>query len=250
MLFLVAACNKTEPQPGAAGPSGSQQPVTHAGEKKAEFTLAAVDLVKEFIADEKAATAKYKDKIVEVEGVVNTANQELHKGSFSLTGAKKTPTDIAQLLVFCNPVPSQQPRMPWLAKGQKVRVRGQLTANSLALRLLNCQFWELEPPSTPKLTAVQLTEEYAKDEAAAKEKYYDKEIIVEGTVVDLEKTKNDFFLIKLAGAKPDLRVSCTVDEREFNAVKKGQKAVVKGDCSLLRGNGDLTVNTAFLIRDK
>jgi hypothetical protein len=164
-------------QPDAKSKDKAAPDVTAAN---ADFTMTGEALAKEFIADQKAAGTKYQDKVVELDGVVDDANEIiLGNGMFMLVGAKK-PDDITGYLVR----PRQEPRT---RAGQGTEGQGQRPGESVQRSAGGPgQVTELEPPKTPQVTAEQVTEEYARDPAAAKEKYYDKEIIVTGTVADLE----------------------------------------------------------------
>ena len=71
-VFLSLGCNSKDGKPNAT-PS-SPDAGKKAADLKADFSTSATQLAKEFLADEKAATAKYTGKVIEVEGVVNTAN--------------------------------------------------------------------------------------------------------------------------------------------------------------------------------
>jgi hypothetical protein len=250
---LTLGCDK----PAApASPSSGERPGGGASPKQAPaaaFKVNAADLAKEFIADPKAALEKYNGKVIEVEGTVAYANKIINNDrGFLLTGAKKNPNDIVGLNISCETVPAQQDKMWWLGQGQKVKVVGEVfNANNFHVSLKDCQFTELEKSPTPSVSAKELAEAFTKDEAAAKEKYRSKdgpnEIIVTGVVAGLEE-KGGFSSVKLEGAGPVV-VSCTVNKKDYDAVKKGDKVTMKGDLSIFdKTDHTITVNTAFLLK--
>lgn len=208
-------------------------------------------LTKEVIADENGAKAKYNGKIVEIEGQVSTANKVINGDGFFLKGARKEPTDSLGVLVICN-VPSEARGRAWrLGVGQKVKVVGTATI-SVHLYLADCTFEALEPPKTPRVTAKQLVEEMLKDADAAVARYQtpdgrDGDIIVDGIVAELERTKDGERFVKLAGAG-DVTVSCFVQESDFKSVKVGDQITIKGDFSGYYPNKKkVNVNTAFIL---
>lgn len=204
--------------------------------KKPDFKLTAEALVKEVIKDEKAAVKKYKGKVVELEGTVQFANKLVSDRAILINGAKRNPKDVVELNVICNSTPARLESAWWFGKGQKIKVVGKLTiANDLGVSLTDCTFTQIKPSPTLKVTAKQLTADFVKDEEAAGKKYLidaliPKEIIVEGVVGQLMKTKDDLFLVELTGTAAHT-VRCVIDQKEWKTLKKGDQVTIKGDCS-------------------
>ncbi len=258
-LGLVAGCGR---QPGQSGTASTQQTGTAespGGHPEAaqppELKTTAEALAKEAIADPTAAEAKYKGKVVEVDGQVAFANKIVGDNRmFSLTGAKKQPTDAVSRDVMCTPRPDQQDRAWGLGRGQKVKVVGRVTGvNTFGVSLSDCTVAEEGPNPTQTVSAEQLAADYAKNPLAAEKKYlagekYAKEIIITGTVADL-KTKNDFYVVRLAGSGP-VAVDCTVKKEDWESLKKGEKVTIKGDLSFAydaKANA-VVVETAFVLK--
>ena len=85
--------------------------------------VAAAKLAADHVADEKAADAKYEHKQVLVEGVVAaTTKDEFGSPSLVLAGAKK---DDQTVQVTCTFTKDAAERAGKVAKGQRVRVKGQ-----------------------------------------------------------------------------------------------------------------------------
>jgi hypothetical protein len=222
--------------------------------KEVAFKVSANELAREFLADPKKAFDKYKGKTIEVEGGVEFANKLIgdDKG-FTLNGAKKDPKDVLALNIFCVVPAAHKEKAWWLGKGQKVKVVGELyNANSLAVYIKDSDFSELEPSPTATVSAQQMTADFAKDEAAAKNKYLNegmnpKEVIVEGVVADLV-TKPGSYIVVLEGTKP-VSVACATKKEELDGLKKGDKVTMKGDCSLFTKNDNMVnLNAAFILK--
>jgi len=255
VLGLAVGCGQDNkpvpagPKGGPGGPKGGGRQTGAAKDPK--FKLTAEDMAKEVIADQKAALAKYENQVGELEGLVNRDNQVIAEHAIYVAGAKKQPTDVLGLNILCTLADEGKDKVWWLGKGQKVKVVGQVTgANSFAIALDRCSVTPLGESPTPKVTAEQIAADFAKDEEAAKKKYkienfMPQEIIVEGTVADLEK-KNDFHLAKLAGAD-GVTVSCTIDKKTWEGLKKGDKVTIKGDLSVF-SDKKVGIDTAFLLK--
>jgi hypothetical protein len=248
MVALVAGCGGGDSKPGKPGDSHkavAQDPA---------FKLTAEAFAKEALGNQKGASDKYNGKVVELEGQVDSANRVITDKGIYLTGAKKNPTDVVGLNLLCTPGESAKEKIWWLGKGQKVKVVGKVIGISpLAIYLDECTITEQGQSPTPKVTADELTEAFSKDEEAAKKKYggdalSPKEIIVEGTVAALDKTKNDFYIARLEG-KGGLTVGCTLDKKEWESLKKGDKVTIKGDLSgFYKDEKNVNVNTAFVLK--
>jgi hypothetical protein len=161
--------------------------------KTIAFRTTAVALVKKYLADAAALNKKYRNKLVEVEGVVYHANKYLSTSGIQLAGVKKKPDDFGQTVVICDVDPKDG---PWwlLGRGQKVKVVGHFVGGTDFLDgvvLKDCRITPLEPSPTRQVTAVQLTADFAKGEDAARKKYFGKgrevELIVGGNIAGLRK---------------------------------------------------------------
>jgi hypothetical protein len=250
-LLLLSACGQKSGEPTNSGNAPNRDGGTPVVRGPADFKTTADAITKEVIADQKAAEKKYNGKVVEVEGEVSTANKIINPNGFSMKGAKAKPTDAVGVVVICT-VPKGAEGKAWrLSSGQRVKLVGTAAVGH-AVYLNDCTVEPLEPATTAKVTAKGLAEEVVKDADAARKKYqtpegYPKEIIVEGVVAALEKTKDGFHIVKLAGAG-GLTVNCTVDEKDFAALKTGDAVTIKGDFSnYYPEDKGVTVNTAFVL---
>jgi hypothetical protein len=259
-LLLVPGCGKDRPAPSPE-PSSTKPPVavdktpkSNAGKAPVEppktdrpaYTVTAIGITEEFAKDRVAAEKKYKDKLIEVEGTVTsvTQNSVRRTADLSLLGSKKPGEALARQVV-CEMKKSLVGKVGLLGKGQKVRVKGKLDSESGGnVTLKEVEYEELTPSSVPRVTAQMLAKEFAQDKEAAAKKYGDKEVIVEGTIVDLaEKDRN--CSVKLAGSDK-LVVTCNVEEDEFKTLKKGEKVRLKGELSLFV-SGEVVIVAAYLV---
>ena len=233
-------------------PAGSDPPA-----KDPQFKTTAEALMKEFFADEKAALAKYKNKVVEFDGTVLFATKMLGEDRITITGAKKKPGDYVTVNLYC--ILSSQESMEkawWFGKHQKVKVvelglRGQ---RAWGLPERCCVVTETGPNPTPKVTAEALVEEFIKDPEGAKMKYKEgeygmKEVIVDGTVEGTETTKDGLNRVILAG-KDGGTITFAVDKKVKEGLKKGDKVTMKGTLSGFfdTAKKQLNVSTAFALK--
>jgi hypothetical protein len=265
-LAVVTGCDTKGPATDAKGTPGASEDKSppRAGKTKAgndppaknpEFKTTAEALVKEFLAGDKAALAKYKNKVVEIDGSVLFANQIIGADRITLTGAKKNPTDIASVDVSCILSSAGLEKAWWLGRGQKVKVVGKVVdyTSTFGVFLGHCTVAEAGANPTPKVTAEALVEEFVNNPEAAEKKYTEseyvkKEVIVEGIVHATEARSDGFYFVILAG-KDGSTVSFTVDKNATEELKKGDKVTLKGDLSLFDKNKkQLTVNTAFVLK--
>ena len=84
------------------------------------------------------------------------------------------------------------------------------------------------------ITAAELQQAYAANEATANAKYLDKTLEVSGTVAGMEKNQDGKTVIYLDDALSG--VGCTLRDADAT-VKEGQTVVVKGFCSGSNGMG-------------
>jgi hypothetical protein len=241
----------TSTPPKANNPPGKIDPLPAVGSEAIKITADA--LTKEVIADTKAAQAKYNGKIVELDGRVDSAKKLLNGYGFSLQGAKEDPTDIIGVLVMCK-VPREAHRAWWLMSGQRVKATGtvRIADPPRMVVLDDCKF-ELQEPAAKPLAAKDLAEAVLKDADAVRKKYQnpeggdDVEIMVKGTVAELEKNDRGFRIVKLAGSK-GVTINFAVDDRDFAALEVGDVVIMKGDFSGYNPQKKgVTVNTAFVL---
>jgi hypothetical protein len=216
------------------------------GERMTEgktIAVSDVQFAREFEDDEKAAIRKYRNQILEVDGVVlSTAPTELLlKGSFDSAAGKGK-------RIFCRMAGASQAKASKLSVGQSVKVKGRCeqSAGNGPVPLSWCEVVDAGHDPALTVSAAALTQAYAKDADAADAQYKNKELFVEGDFVAVHEDKSGFAphpLIVLAGA--DERGAMTLhvegsfpnsDHQALAGLKVGQKVTLKGECRGRVGN--------------
>jgi hypothetical protein len=264
VLLLVSSCGKDRPtapspEPGStklmvtakeSKPEPGKSPVEPPKAERPAYTVTAVGITEEFAKDRKPAEKKYRNKLIEVEGTVSSASQNRirQEGKVELMGFKEKPDDLVPRKVKCIVKQSLAGRVGLLGKGQKVRVKGRFdTIDGGDVCLKDAEYEELTPSSVPLLAAEALAKAFTEDKNEAAKKYGNKEVIVEGIIVDLAE-KDGQFSVKLAG-NDNVRLSCTMlHEDEFKTLKKFVKVRIKGEVSLFDSR-EVTIDSAFLVNN-
>src|SRR5262249_36235988 len=107
--------------------------------------VSAEDIAKEFSRDEAAGLAKYKDKIIQVHGDVDSVGPI--KTLVYLKGARKSPLDKGELLLLLQIKLDSVAKSVRLSKGQRIQAVGkflQSDGNSHTLTIGECTVTELE----------------------------------------------------------------------------------------------------------
>jgi hypothetical protein len=133
-VLVLAGCGGTTSKPADGGPSkdgGQSDP------DKAEVKVNADALAREYATDAKAADAKYKSKVVEVEGVAK--NPTVGVGDPAVTvGEHKGPGMDLPLLVVAAFRKAEGDKVGKLTQGQKVKVRGKCLGGQGTVNLVDC----------------------------------------------------------------------------------------------------------------
>lgn len=155
--------------------------------RSADFSLSAEELQAEYQRDKGAAEKKYKDKTIELSGVVKAVYND-DPGIVGLAAGKRT------LGLPCVMIEKE----PWarVAPGQTVKLKGSWPAFGDLPALCECVIVEAGPNPAVVLTAEKLADEYAADVEGVKKKYAGKPVILSGEVVenkidDKGRNKND-----------------------------------------------------------
>jgi len=224
-VFAAVGCSANVSTP----PGGTSQ--------KPDFTLTAVDIAKEFETD-KAAANKYKDKLVEIDGVVNFLTPRPSDTVVTLFGYKADPMKPNERFIMAVFDKPEVEKVLALAKGQKLKLRGKVQGDFAGhVSVIECVVVEAGPDPTIKVSAADLTKAYATDEKDAEGKYKEKEVLVEGVVVEIKKGGfGDTLILEGFDEKSDkpVRVSAAVpgdNKAAFEALKKGDKVKIKGEQS-------------------
>jgi hypothetical protein len=140
---------------------------------KAAFSLIAADFAKEFNADSNGAKIKYKDKVIELSGVVKSFGFD--ESHFVLEGTV--------VCAMADPTASTK-----VVPGQKVKVKGKFHDQAVVPTLLSSVFVETGSYEGIAISAEQLGKEIAADRATTEKKYDGKWLILTGEVVEKKKS--------------------------------------------------------------
>lgn len=91
---------------------------------------------------------------------------------------------------------------------------------------------KLKPDFT--LKASDLVKEFEVDEQASNKKYWDKVILVDGVVKQVEKDERGFYSVALGDTTSMSSVRCSIDSLHSNeaaAVQQGSRIAIKGICT-------------------
>jgi hypothetical protein len=192
---------------------------------KPDFTVTSEALAKEFLADAKAAKAKYKAKVIEVSGPVTGLLFEDDKAAVSLQGAEK---DVLGVFFNCTLLGAHRDAGTRLDKGQKVQLVGKFhDASGSVVMLFDCSLKELEPSKIFDVTAAAVAEEFQKDAKAAQKKYNDQWILITGEVIALP-TKENYSYVTLKGKDP-VNVRVTLAGSAQKQLTKGQTVTLHAE---------------------
>ena len=210
---------------------------------KPDFTLTSADFVKEFKTNAKDAHAKYKDKVIELTGVIASIGTNAGgEAVFLLEGPDPKGFDWTA-------VSFSEPR-PWkkAAPGQKVKLKGKVHPDVSLAMLVYPQIVEVTGDEPPKLTADDLGQEYAKGIEAAEKKYDKKWIILSGQIEKINE--KDGILFKTKEKTPQVFARFAPDQ--FKLVKDwkpGQNVTVIGQYLLNLGKDSVSLITSLPVDD-
>jgi hypothetical protein len=245
-LALLVGCSGNQPIGGdkekKSEAAGTPQPrkaeeggeVATAQQRKADFTLTAEEITREFLADEKAADKKYKGKVLaitgDVEGVGSPEGGQI--AIIILKGARKNEQDLSGSRVSFVPVPAFTETALKLSGEQKVKVTGEYAEYDNFVRSIGVTKGSLEELSKPEnlvsISAADLAREVGKDSKAAEAKYAGKDLIVSGEVEELvRQPEKGLYFTQLKG-DGKRSVAIFMGAQDFTYLKKGRTARLRG----------------------
>lgn len=222
----VALDKKPEPRP-------KPPPTEDISKVAPAFKLTAEDFHKEYEADKNAAAQKYKGKVIELSGEVQTVKRIDADRSMLLLKVEKS-----FFGVQCVTTEEQ----PWakVAPGQQIKIKGKWPEFSAGAAIIDCVFVETGEYAAIRISAADLAKEYAADGEAAVKKYDKKYLVITGEVVSKEFNSVGAGAVVLkTGNKVKVECSFTADEKDVvKAFKVGQSIKVVGQFTLNFASGD------------
>ena len=200
-------------QPDASGPEQARKP---------DFVVSAPDFAREFLANSDKATAKYKDKVIEVEGEVRDVFCQSGGGDalIRLAGVVEPESQGSLMGVWGHAPPKQLRRAFELSRKQKVKLTGIFSDQISSYVMLDkCTFEEISKSEIIKVTAEEIAKEFSKDALEAEKKYADKDILVTGKVESLKTDGNEKVTLR---ESDKIRVSVYVFYKDTSYLRVGQ----------------------------
>lgn len=244
LILAVAGCGQkpatNSTTPGGSGPAPTQ-PVP------SESVLSASQITRDYATDGKGFNAKYKGKVVVVEGLVTSPDAIDEGKHWTILAGYEKPGDPVCYKVNCAFVGKDQDKAAGLAFDSWIKVRGQCLAHSdtrSAVCLLECTLLDVEArvslPLLPSEKAIsvgdaQLAMEYAADEMAADKKYGTRAVEIDGTVHSSGYPATELYLLgtfdlkKMSGRQVYCQMAPAA-RAKAEVLTPGQKVKVRGRC--------------------
>jgi len=210
--------------------------------KPADFTLDAKAWKEEWKKDSAAAGAKYRGKVIELSGAVDSADQD----PFGAVGYVFLLGPGDDQGVRCATVDKE----PWakVSPGSKVKIKGVAPDADLGMDggLVKCVITEAGPNPAIVTSARQLAADFTADREGAKKKYDEKWVIADGEVSSITDKQR----LILSGQGPT-QVPCEfpsiTDKGPLVGVKKGDKVKMFGRCYVLTESNKIALDRCMLI---
>jgi hypothetical protein len=224
-----------------------------AGEKgksrKPDYSMSAIDLTKEFIANKDDAKRKYEGKLIEVSGkVYGVRGSWGREVGVELEGHKDSKG--YRQGVYGVLLPEFHAKGNYLSSGKNVKITGEFSYwDSMSIFVVKCKLEEMEKSDIRSIKAEDLVDEFAKDSKAAEKKYkFFDPVIVFGEVQDC-KTDRGFLQIKLKGnGKWWVRVRASEDE--LIHAKKGRTLGLRGIFAFTAEPNEVFIDGGFIVDAK
>jgi hypothetical protein len=258
IAVLVAGCGKGSTPPAPANLASNQQGPPAKEAVKAPpadpaETVTAEQIGKDFLKDKEAAKKKYMDKVWVIDGVVedgySVRGENVINPNVVLFGYKPpNDKDFNFINLQCFLTEAASEKIGGLTKGQKVKLKGKCRDTfSFLVQFGECEVLEAGPDPVIRVSAVDITKDFASDAKAAGSKYHGKPVLIEGVVAGKEDKMASIIVLEgfdEKAAKP-VRVHAGIaggNTEAFRKVTKGQKIKIKGECSDTSDNKEVAVN--------
>lgn len=209
------------------------------GERKPTVRIAADKLLKEVLANPKAAAAKYEGKIIAVSGPVSmpTASAaRLHdkpdaKNTLSVDAGQKK---LADPFVDGELAQGEAAKAWMLAHGQKIEMIGKVTRIEKEKVLMeDCTFRELEKVTLPEVTSKNLVAAYTRDSQKANATYgswnKSKQMILTGVIQEIKGSDQVPTTTLFLEPRGKFTIQVAVTSSEATGLKMGDTVKLKAD---------------------
>ena len=213
---------------------------------KPDFVLTMEAFASEFRADNKAAHAKFGNKIVEITGQMR---EQITRKQFNMG----IPGKGLGIHIACDVLPEYSRKMLHCSSGQKIKVTGKCDPRKADVNvlILQCSLIELESSTDNIVTDAQnLAGDFERDAVAAAAKYEQHAVILSGT---LTEAFDDFprFVATLKGTDKT-HVSIRGSDLDFNELTRLKGKSVEFWCVLAADlkKGEIRMEPGILIGEK
>jgi hypothetical protein len=243
LACLSAGCGKKEEK---------ASPTEVPKEEPKAIALDAVELTKQLKTDPAKTNEEYKDKLVEVAGIVDSVDQTARadKGEITLRGFE--PEGEPEMKVRCDlPNAALEKALTTLSEGQQVKVKGHYLPDPTNMRvyLTKCEVQEVTPSTLFKTSSVDLAKRYAAGTAAARKELGGKDLLVTGKVLDL-KRDGVARVVLLEGSGTVAVQGRSPDEKAWADLNKGEEARIRGRFSPFSTEKEVHIDPAYVVPGK
>jgi hypothetical protein len=230
--------SKDQDSSGPAGISDADKAKSLASAKP-DHTFTAQAWFEECKKDPAAAKAKYKDKVIEVEGEVSSVVDQTTNPPMALIHLK-VEKDILGVRADCTPADLWKTVFP----KSKTVVRGYHGENSfLTGELYPCVVVKTDG-KVESFKAAELAAEVSKDRKAAAEKYKEKWCWVEGKMLSTKKDNLGVNILVIEGVGKD-NIECGIPAEaaaKFKALKPGATVKVFGELTVFEFSDGISLS--------
>jgi hypothetical protein len=193
--LIASGCGNTDGASAPGGPSGADSARKDSPREalgKPDVVVSPAEWRAAFKKDSAAARARYKGKVIEMSGTVDSARPD----PYGLCGyiSLEVPNDLVGVRCVL------ADKKPWrkVSPGSKVKVRG-MSSDVIAGDLKPCEIVEAGPNPGVVITARELARLFAADRREAVKKYDEKWAYVKGEVAEKASTEHCAVLLRLKG---------------------------------------------------
>jgi hypothetical protein len=248
LLAATAGCGEAS----ATGRS-ARTPAAAPASPPPELRVSAEALAREYAADTRAADARYKGRWLAVTGYLEDV--DLFPAGLACLRIRGLPGDappgLPARMLRCEFAAGCVSQLVRLDRGQQLTFKGRCQGDHGGLvDFVDCQVLDLGADPARRVTAAELTRAFVEEESAARQRYKDQVLLVEGTVIGQKEIRGMPWLL-LGGHNEQSPVPVRVavgypDEckDDFARLKNGDRIQVRGEC------GGLFLGEVLLVSSK
>ncbi len=226
VAVFMLGCSKKSSESSPPSDAQSKETKNAGASGKPDFSLDPAAWRSDW-KDGQAALQKYQGKVIELKGVVaRIGDDTISRGPTIYLKAEGAWT------VRC----ITADKRPWLkvVPGSTIKVKGILP-NAISFQDPHLAEAVVTDPGAAKpefVTAQQITKAVVADRKAAKEKYHEKWVNLEGEIIDAKIVAGNDMIVRLKG-DADAIVNCSIVKTGLENARPGQKVKVFGQLNIV-----------------